>query len=532
MVLMKTKLLKILSCKTIILCFAISSQVYAITKPQLKYDFRQNKKGMKVQACLHNHGNQEILWLLPSMVEQNKDQSFEVITDTKKYVKPKYDYIETSSNTQKTCITYTLENYKGWYNQYFQDISEDSFLIFGHYISLIIPESIFDNNEKIDVAFNWHNFTKDVISNLDDINHKKQYSLTLKEFETLYFAKGYETLYTDKSKKNKWIYPEKHHKVLSQLMARLKKINNWLKEHINPRDTRNHFIFVENNYKTHANPGSGYDNNKDFVQVVGINKDQAIDKALMRTFTHEYVHKIIGCTIRFKPENYSKEWWFKEGFVDFLTSQILLETNIWNIEDYMNFYNERIYKYFAFGMNKYKLSDMYKPMYEEAGYIAGMLYAAKLNELIISNSNGSKSMSDFIADFQYLFINDANLYFSESLFEKKWKEFIQAPFPSIQKVLDTNSLISPKLLSGKLSIKSKKMQLPKYEHDFYELVSTMRLNNKNIIAIMPSSTDPYVLNMKLIDDENNKIEEFTLKPNYKTETIPQYELSPNKIDQK
>jgi len=52
----------------------------------------------------------------------------------------------------------------------------------------------------------------------------------------------------------------------------------------------------------------------------------------------------------------------------------------------------------------------------------------------------------------------------------------------------------------------------------------MQFNNKKIISIMPSQDDPYIYHLKLID-ENNKIETFTLEPFYKTQTIPQYELS-------
>lgn len=503
----------------------MSCSAYAATKkPNLRYDFWQDEAGIKVQVCLFNHNSKKISWLLPRFVERNEhNKSFEIITNNKKYITPKYDYIDTNYKGDKTCIIYTLEEYKGWYNQYFQDISGDSFLIFGNH-SLIIPESAFLDHKKIDVEFNWNNFKIQIDSNLDKKFSQNITSFTQQDFDSLYFSGGYEVLYTDKFKNNKWIYPIKYHAIIAKIVPKLEVLNNYLEKHLAFNNSRNSFIFVENNFKTQENPGTAYSNGHEFVQIVGINKEQTVDIEFIRTFIHEYLHKIIGHTIKFKNERYNKEWWFKEGFVDYLSCKILLETNIWSIEDYMSFYNSRIYTYFAFRMDKYKLNEMYdKYMYDEVGYIAGMLYASNLDEFIMNNTNGNKRLLDFLRDFLALFTGNENLYFSESLFYKSLKSFIKIPFPSIEELRDTNNLLNQQLLSGKLYLRNKEMLLPQYSYDFYELVSTMHFNNKKVVSIIPEPNESYSYHLELAD-ENNKIEHFILKPLYITTIIPQYEL--------
>lgn len=499
-----------------------------VKKPNLEYEFWKNKEGIKVQACLCDYNTKEVLWLLPSAVEQNKySKSFKIIDDTKRNVTPKYDYIETNSNSNKTCISYTLEKNKGWYNQwsnqYFQDISEDSFLLFGNH-SLIIPESVFEEFENIDVKFRWNNFQKSIYSGLSDVKHSKYYSLTLKDFDSLFFASGYEVISLDQLSEDKLIYPKNYYSIISKAASQLKDINAFLKEkHLAIKSYRNTFIFVENDYNSPQNPGSAYSNNKDFVQIVGVNHKQKWDRSLIRTFIHEYLHKIIGFTIKFEAKKSSEEWWFKEGFTDFLTMQILLETNIWNIEDYMHYFNDRIYEYYTFEMYKYKLNEMYnKYIYDEAGYIAGMLYASKLNEFIMNNTDNTKGLLDFLSNFATLFIKNENLYFSEDLFFKKLKLFVKKPFPTIEELRETNSLLNQKLLSGKLSLQHKKIKIPNYPCDFYNLATTMQFNNKKIVSIITSSSDSYIHYLKLVDEEN-KFEEFTLEPLYTDQIIPQYE---------
>lgn len=504
----------------------MSCSAYATTKkPSLKYEFSKNEVGIKVQACLSNYGAEKILWLLPRFIEQNKNnKSFEIISDTTSYTIPKHDYIETSSKSNLTCVTYILEEYKGWYNQYFQDISEDSFLIFGNH-SLIIPESAFTKHKSINVEFNWNNCLKPVYSDLDDMKHTKPHSLTLRDFDSLYFAAGYEVLNISQFSKDKLIYPKKYHDVIVNIVPKLKIINSYLEEnHLAINKYSNSFIFAENNYKVSENPGTAYSNGKEFVQIVGINIDQIFNKLLVKTFIHEYLHKIIGHTIKFKSKKSDKEWWFKEGFVEYLSCKILLETNIWDIEDYMNFYNSRIYMYFAFGMDKYKLNDMYdKYIYDEAGYIVGMFYASKIDEFIMDQTKGKKRLLDFLNNFLNLFIKNKNLYFSENLFFKNLKFFIKTSAPSIEELHNKNNLLNPKLLSGKLSLQNKKMQIPQYSYNFYDLVTSMTVNNKKIISIIPNSVDSYVYHLKLVD-ENNKIMSITLRPLYKDKFIPQYKL--------
>ena len=116
--------------------------------------------------------------------------------------------------------------------------------------------------------------------------------------------------------------------------------------------------------------------------------------------------------------------------------------------------------------------------------------------------------------------------FSKNLFFKSLKSFVQTTFPTIEELGKNNNLLSKKLLSGKLSLQHKKIKIPNYPCDFYNLATTMQFNNKKIVSIITSSSDSYIYHLKLVDEEN-KFEEFTLEPLYTDQIIPQYEHSLN-----
>ncbi len=494
-------------------------------KPDLQYDFWKNKQGITIQACLSGYNAKKVLWLLPSFIERNNyHKSLEVVTNIRDNISLKYDYIETNYRGS-TCISYTLEHYKGWYNQLFQDISEDSFLIFGKH-SIIIPESVFKDHQNINVKFNWNNFPQQINSNLDQVLDNKQVKLSLQDFDSLYYAKGYNTLYVDSKKQNKFIYTQDYYVLIEKIKPQLISINTYLKKHFPSINiNRNTFIFVENESPINTNPDFAYGNGQEFIQVVGMNTKQIFDTEFIRSFTHEYLHKIIGYTVKFRPEKSDKEFWFKEGFVDYLSIQILLE--IWNIDNYMNFYNSRIYKYFALNMHKYRLKDLYnKYIYDEAGYIAGMFYASKLNNFIIFHTNGTNDLIGLLSVFISQFVKNNKLYFSEELFFKSIEVLIKKPFSSIEELRTNSSLLSSELLFGTLRLKKQKMQVPIYSYDLYELVSTMHFNNKRVVKMFPKSTEPFLYYLELIN-KNNKIEQMVLKPSYITKSIPQYELIPS-----
>ena len=175
-------------------------------------------------------------------------------------------------------------------------------------------------------------------------------------------------------------------------------------------------------------------------------------------------------------------------------------------------------------MNKYSLNDMYtKPMYEEAGYIAGMLYAAKLNELIMKESNNKKSLLDFLGHLNSVFIanNNKSLSFSNDFFFSNLKSFINTPVSNIEELRAQNNLL-PKTLLSKFYLTNKKMKIAEYQYDWYEMMTNMKLKNKRIIEIRPAEK-PDIYYFKLLDKDNT-IEELTLKPSYIYKNIPQYEL--------
>jgi hypothetical protein len=316
---------------------------------------------------------------------------------------------------------------------------------------------------------------------------------------------------------------KKYYNIIEQIKPNFAAIDQWLRKHLNLNGKKDNLLLIEDDYKAHKDSSSLRYNKEKFIDVFHIGEEQGLNPDLIRSFIRKYVHKIIDNKIRFKPERSKKEWWFKEGFTDFLTAQLLLKTKIWNIKTYLDFYNKRIYNYFLYDMHLYQLEKMHgKYLYNEAGHIAGMLYAARLNEVIV-NLTGNKDLLNFLVYFFNLFDKDKTLYFSEKLLAKALKNFTGETCASIERLRAMNKLISPILLSGKISAHSKSIIIPKHG-SFYKIITNMKINGKEITSITQDQTFSHLYHLKL-RNKKGEIEKYTLRPTYKKQIIPQYILT-------
>ncbi len=66
---------------------------------------------------------------------------------------------------------------------------------------------------------------------------------------------------------------------------------------------------------------------------------------LLRTLAHEYGHRWFGRELGPTPEPDAPEYWFTEGFNDFVAAQSLVEAGLWSERDYADALNDLLLRY-------------------------------------------------------------------------------------------------------------------------------------------------------------------------------------------
>lgn len=488
------------------LFLVLSFSVIAENNLKLIYNFERSNNDLNIQTCLFNSQLNRVLWLIPFEIKQ-KNRSFSLLyLGNKKTLYPKYDYIETLKLDDKICIEYTVNNI-------FKKNNNELLLLVEEY--LLIPETIFKNDNKVEVKFNWLNFNAQILSN------KQNNLYSLDDLNSKFFAINYKA---DSINNKNFIHKNFSSNQINKLNKIIDKIDNFLKYKFNIALYRinNNFIFKIRNLFTNEVGGKAFIGKKSFTQTVFIKKQQQIDNPLMLTFTHEYIHKIIGGIIRFRPEYSAKEYWFKEGFTDYLASRILYETNIWTINDYKEFYNKRLYNYYVFNMNEYSSEDLHDSYFlKQSGYNEGMFYASYLNEYIRKQMQNKNDLLDFLKYYISLFPKKY-IYFSNDSFYKELTNFINS---NIDIKSDRKPyLLSKTILNNKLELSFEDLSVPIYKTKLYDIFKNFKYNNGDVTKIIPLPDNFYFIN---IVNNSNETQTFLLTPNYKYKFIPQYKVKKN-----
>lgn len=510
---------------TVIIVFILimfCSNTYANIK-KLSYVFDFKSDGLHIKACLQN-ANKNLVWLLPKFIEINKkDHQVRIQTSQSEIVlSPKYDYIESLNKAgDNVCVLYTLGYGSGWYNGYFQDINKKKFLIFGDH-SFVIPDFKDNDINVSNVTFIWKNFNQLIDSTFGSF--QKNITVDIKQigFSSFYFSSGYNVV-VNGTGHNKLVFQSQHSSIIKTLNHKMVKIIQTVDNYFNISDSfYNTFVFVQNDRVYPGNPGYALSDNQNFLQVIGLNHKQIIDNNLLYTIAHEYFHKIIGYLIKIDPQNQNKDYWFLEGFTDYFSTKLNLDIGIWSLDDYLEFYNKRIYQYFSFGMQKHEIADLYGLyIYDNAGYIAGMMYAHKIESTLKENSYGKLNLLDFIKIFMNKLANNKQYYFSTHLFLNQLYKYSGIQFKDIETLRKSKGLLDKKILDNSLCLIKKSVKVPYYKVDLFKLVKELKITDKDIKSIKEDSKNEYVHQLEVIDN-NQHIQSILLQPFFKLATIPQY----------
>ncbi|MEA3053429.1 MAG: hypothetical protein QOG72_2332 [Sphingomonadales bacterium] len=121
-------------------------------------------------------------------------------------------------------------------------------------------------------------------------------------------------------------------------------------------------------------------------------------KQAVRFLAHEYMHSWVPIELGGMPEeDEAKDYWFSEGFNDYLAAKVLLRAGIWTLAEWSADKNETLLRY---GQSPAKTADGAEiarrfwtdSAVQQVSYDRGHLLAAKLDSEIAARSGGKQSL--------------------------------------------------------------------------------------------------------------------------------------------
>ena len=121
-------------------------------------------------------------------------------------------------------------------------------------------------------------------------------------------------------------------------------------------------------------------------------------KQAVRFFAHEYMHSWVPIALGGMPEeNEAADYWFSEGFNDYLASKVLLRSGLWTLQEWAADKNDTLLRYGTSPAKTVKGADIAARFWtdqavQQVSYDRGHLIAAKLDSEIAARSGGRQSL--------------------------------------------------------------------------------------------------------------------------------------------
>ena len=121
-----------------------------------------------------------------------------------------------------------------------------------------------------------------------------------------------------------------------------------------------------------------------------------------RFLAHEYTHTWLPLLLGTMPEvGEATDYWFSEGFSDYVAAKVLLRAGLWTLDDYASDKNEALLRY---GTSPRKSATDVEvaegfwrdPALQQLSYDRGHLLAARLDGAIAARSEGRLSLDDVL----------------------------------------------------------------------------------------------------------------------------------------
>ncbi|TFI57811.1 hypothetical protein E2493_13375 [Sphingomonas parva] len=121
-------------------------------------------------------------------------------------------------------------------------------------------------------------------------------------------------------------------------------------------------------------------------------------KHAKRFLAHEYMHSWVPLALGALPvEKQPSDYWFSEGFTDYLASKVLLRAGLWSASDYVADKNETLLRYGTSPARSASAEQVVERFWEDEAvrqlsYDRGHLLAAMLDAEIFARSQGADSL--------------------------------------------------------------------------------------------------------------------------------------------
>jgi len=125
-------------------------------------------------------------------------------------------------------------------------------------------------------------------------------------------------------------------------------------------------------------------------------------KQAVRFLAHEYMHSWVPIALGGMPEeDEAVDYWFSEGFNDYLAAKVLLRAGIWSLAEWAADKNETLLRYGTSPARTANGADIAArfwtdPAVQQVSYDRGHLLAAKLDAEIAARSGGAKSLESVL----------------------------------------------------------------------------------------------------------------------------------------
>lgn len=146
----------------------------------------------------------------------------------------------------------------------------------------------------------------------------------------------------------------------------------------------------------------------------------------VRFLAHEYMHSWVPIALGSMPEEEeARDYWFSEGFNDYLAAKVLLRARLWSLAEWAADKNETLLRYGTSPAKTIKAADIAARFWtdqavQQVSYDRGHLLAAKLDAEIAARSGGKESLESVLRVQRQAAENSSEL--ATVLFRKVLKE--------------------------------------------------------------------------------------------------------------
>ncbi|HEY7808806.1 MAG TPA: hypothetical protein VIA98_00320 [Allosphingosinicella sp.] len=124
-------------------------------------------------------------------------------------------------------------------------------------------------------------------------------------------------------------------------------------------------------------------------------------KTAKRFLAHEYMHSWVPIALGNMPDDEARDYWFSEGFADYLASKVLLRSGLWTLEQWAADKNETLLRYGTSPAKTIRAEDVSARFWtdqavQQVSYDRGHLLATIIDAEVAARSGGKLALDHVV----------------------------------------------------------------------------------------------------------------------------------------